>query len=203
MSTHTNDILFSVLILSIPSRIEKHLNSLYNKLSKQTDDFKDVEVLCLIDNKRMSIGEKRQNLLNCSRGKWVGFMDDDDDVSDDYIASLHQAMKNTPADVITFDQNCTVNGMNFVVSFSMKNPNERYVPGMTFVRRPPFHICFWKREITQQAKFENSSYGEDYAWCVQMYPHVKSETHIDKHLHHYRYDDRTSESIMYFKNDNK
>jgi len=32
---------------------------------------------------------------------------------------------------------------------------------------------------------------------MEMYPKVRSETHIDKVLHYYKYDDRTSESIQY------
>ena len=197
MPIQNNQVLLTVMILSIPSRIEKYLIPLMNKLQKQTENYPEVEILCLVDNKSMSIGEKRQAILNSARGKWVGFMDDDDDISDDYISSLIDSMKNNPADVITFNQHCTVNGHEFIVNFSMNNPNERYMYGMTYVRRPPFHICYWKSEIAKQANFEQSSYGEDYAWCLKMYPLVKTETHIDKYLHLYKYDDRTSESIQY------
>ena len=197
MPIQNDQVLLTVMILSIPSRIEKYLIPLMNKLQKQTENYSEVEILCLVDNKSMSIGEKRQAILNSARGKWVGFMDDDDDISDDYISSLVDSMKNNPADVITFDQHCVVNGNEFTVNFSMSNPNERYVYGMKHIRRPPFHICYWKSEIAKQAIFEQSSYGEDYAWCLKMYPLVKTETHIDKYLHLYRYDDRTSESIQY------
>lgn len=196
MPTKEEDVLMSIMILSIPSRLEK-LISLYEKLEKQCDNYPEVEILCLVDNKSMKIGEKRQHVLNTARGKWVGFMDDDDNVSDDYISSLVEAMKNNPADVITFDQHCIVNGHEFTVNFSMNNPNERYMYGMKHVKRPPFHMCFWKSDIAKKAKFEDSSYGEDYAWCLEMYPHIKTETHIDKYLHLYRYDDRTSESIQF------
>ena len=184
MQIPKDNVLFTIMILSIPSRIEKYLIPLYDKLLKQSELYKEVEILCLVDNKIMTIGEKRQALLNSARGKWVGFMDDDDDVSDDYVASLVEAMKKHPeADVITFDQHCIVNGLTFTVNFSMKNPNERYIRGMTKVLRPPFHICYWRSEIAKQAKFEDSSYGEDYAWCLQMYPKIEFEVHIEKLLH--------------------
>lgn len=194
------NVLCTIMILSIPSRIEKYLLPLYNKLLKQCENYPEVEILCLIDNKKMSIGEKRQSILDIARGKWVAFMDDDDDVSDDYISSLCDVMKsNQDVDVITFDQHCTVNGLQFVVNFSMKNKLERYIPGMTFVRRPPFHMCFWKNTIAKNSIFANSSYGEDYAWCLSMYPHVKTEIHIDKQLHLYKYSDATSESLQFLK----
>jgi hypothetical protein len=126
-------------------------------------------------------------------------MDDDDDVTDDYVKTIVNAITQQPADVITFDQHCIVNGQEFTVNFDMNNPNERYIPGMTHVKRPPFHMCFWRAEIAKQAKMESSSYGEDFAWCSLMYPKIQSETHIDKILHLYRYNDRTSESIQYMK----
>jgi glycosyltransferase involved in cell wall biosynthesis len=199
MPTNKDSVLVSILILSIPSRIEKYLIPLYNKMLEQTKNYPEVEILCLIDNKSMTIGEKRQSLLDSARGKWIAFMDDDDDITDDYMSTIINTIKEKPADVISFDQHCIVNGNQFIVNFNMSNPNERYVPGMTHVKRPPFHMCFWKSDIAKQAKLEVSSYGEDFAWCLLMYPKVKSETHINKILHLYRYDDRTSESIQFMK----
>ena len=187
------------MILSIPTRIEKYLMPLYSRMVEQAEDHTDIEILCLIDNKSMTIGEKRQALLDSARGKWVGFMDDDDGISDDYIKTLHEAMTQHPADVISFDQHCSVNGKEFSVNFKMGNPHEPYIPGAgtLHIRRPPYHMCFWRSEIAKNAKFKPSSYGEDLAWCMEMYPKVRSETHIDKVLHYYKYDDRTSESIQY------
>ena len=193
------NVLCTIMILSIPSRIQKHLIPLYEKLLKQAESYPEVEILCLIDNKKMSIGEKRQSLIDIARGKWVAFMDDDDDVTDDYMETIVNTIKKEPADVITFDQHCIVNGREFTVNFDMNNPNERYIPGMTHIKRPPFHMCFWRAEIAKQAKMESSSYGEDFAWCSLMYPKIQSEAHIDKILHLYRYNDRTSESIQFMK----
>jgi len=199
MPTSKDQVLFSVLILSIPTRVDRFLMPLYNKMLKQAERYPEVEILCLIDNKSMTIGEKRQALLNCARGKWVGFMDDDDGISDNYIESLVEAMTNHPADVITFDQHCSVNGEEFMVNFSMSNPHQAWIPrcGIKKILRPPYHMCFWKSEIAKEAKFKPSSYGEDLAWCMEMYPKIKTETHIDRVLHHYLFDDRTSESIQY------
>ena len=147
MPTDKDSVLVSILILSIPSRIEKYLISLYNKMLEQTKNYPEVEILCLIDNKSMTIGEKRQALLDSARGKWIAFMDDDDDITDDYMSTIINTIKEKPADVISFDQHCIVNGNQFLL----------------------------------------------------MYPKVKSETHINKILHLYRYDDRTSESIQFMK----
>jgi len=199
MPTPKDQVLFTVMILSIPTRIERYLMPLYTRMLEQAEDHTDIEILCLIDNKSMTIGEKRQALLDSARGKWVGFMDDDDGISDDYIKNLHEAMTQHPSDVITFDQHCSVNGKEFSVNFRMGNPHDPYIPGAgtLHLKRPPYHMCFWRSEIAKSAKFKPSSYGEDLAWCMEMYPKIRSETHIDKVLHYYNYDDRTSESIQY------
>ena len=199
MPTNPDQVLFTVCILSIPSRMEKYLTPLYKKLLAQAEDHPEVEILCLIDNKSMTIGEKRQALLNSARGKWIGFLDDDDDVVSDYIETLCKGMLEKPADVITFDQHCIVNGEEFIVNFGMNNPHDRFVPntGITSLRRPPYHMCFWHRKIAKNVRFPSASYGEDIAWCSAMYPFVTSETHLDRLLHLYRYSDQTSESIQY------
>lgn len=198
MPTDKKDVLFTVMILSIPSRIEKYYLPLHAHLEKQIKDG-SVEVLTLIDNKSMTIGEKRQALLNAARGKWMGFLDDDDIVSDDYIMSLTKAMLESPADVITFDQHCSVNGEEFKVNFKTGNPHEPFVPGsgIHLIRRPPYHMCFWRSKIAKNIPFRPSSYGEDLDWIMRMLPYVTSETHLDKVLHYYRYSDATSESIQY------
>lgn len=203
MPTPPNQILLSVLVLSIPSRLSNCLIPTYDRLLKQIGDEVCVEVLCLVDNKSMSIGEKRQALLQSARGKWIAFLDDDDAVSEDYIQTCIKTLRESPADVITFEQHCTVNGKQFMVDFRMGNPHEglKQNPDGTLgnIKRPPYHMCIWASKIAKNVPFRASSYGEDIDWCVRMYPFVTSETHLDKVLHYYQYDDRTSESIQYAK----
>jgi len=76
----------SILIPSIPSR-EDRLNRIYAKLLDQVGE-RDVEILVFIDNKKRSIGLKRDALVQMSIGDYVAFVDDDDDVSDDYIDEM-------------------------------------------------------------------------------------------------------------------
>ena len=203
MPTPPNEILLSVLILSIPSRLEKCLIPTYNRLLNQIGNETCVEVLTLVDNKSMSIGEKRQALIQSSRGKWIAFLDDDDAVSEDYIATLIETLRTKPSDVITFEQHCSVNGKEFKVDFRMGNPHEglKNNPDGSLgdIKRPPYHMCVWAAKIAKNIPFRAVSYGEDIDWCSRMYPFVRSETHLDKVLHYYQYDDRTSESIQYAK----
>src|ERR1035437_10432702 len=81
----------SILILSVPRRVASGaMPRLVAKVTSQADRH-GAEVLCLLDNRSLSVGAKRDWLVKMARGDHVAFLDDDDDVSDDYVASLVEA----------------------------------------------------------------------------------------------------------------
>jgi len=202
MSTSEENVLFTIMILSIPSRLDK-LKELYTKLEDQIGDRTDVEVLCLVDNKSQTIGEKRNVLLNASRGNFVACLDDDDMISDDYIQTICTNLEsNQDIDVLCFEQHCVINGEEVMVSFDMKNktndPLVRDENGkFKTMNRPPWHMCVWNSEIAKNTPFKNSSWGEDWDWCSRMIPKVKKQLKLLDILHYYRYNDTESESIQY------
>lgn len=181
--------LLSILTPSVPERINTHLNTLCNKLKGQIGS-KNVEHLVFLDNKKRSIGYKREALVNIARGRYIAFVDDDDDISDDYINSIVQATYSN-ADVITFDQYCYYNDHPVtIVNFSLQHKeNEGYVPGST-IKRMPFHVCAWKASIGKRHKFVNKNYSEDWYWAEKLIKESKTEYHIDKILHTYVYNDQ-------------
>ena len=104
MPKDSSKLKLSILILSIPSRLEKY-KILQDKLLDQIGDREDVELLCLIDNKSMHIYEKRNELLRSARGSHIVWLDDDDDVADTYIERLTQAIELHPDDeVVSFNK---------------------------------------------------------------------------------------------------
>ena len=98
-------ITLSILIPSIPSRFDR-MTKLYDKLMKQVQD-KPVEILCLIDNKKRSIGLKRDALVQSCKGAYLAFVDDDDDISSDYIDEMLKGC-NTGKDIVCFRQGATI-----------------------------------------------------------------------------------------------
>ena len=93
----------SILIPTLPARIEM-LSMLMQRLNKQIIDFGliyRVQILTLCDTKEYSVGKKRNMLLEMSCGKYVCFIDDDDQISDKYIFEIMRATQSNP-DVITF-----------------------------------------------------------------------------------------------------
>ncbi len=90
--------LLSVLITSLPERLEAHLLPLWRKLTAQaaaTGAPTQVELVSLLDNRTRTIGEKREDLVQIARGLYVAFVDDDDDISPDYLPQLLAAIATT------------------------------------------------------------------------------------------------------------
>lgn len=149
-----------------------------------------VEHLVLFDNCQRSIGAKRQALVDIARGQYIAFVDDDDDVSPDYVESLLRAAE-TGADVITFLQRAIYNGMESEVHFGVNNQDWQFNPG-GITLRAPWHVCAWRRERVEGCLFGESNYGEDLVWCQQARKRIRTAHHIDKVLHTYRHDAATT-----------
>jgi len=116
----------SILIASIPSRFEM-MQKLYNKLLIEVGDL-PIEILCFIDNKKRSIGKKRESLVQLAKGEYISFIDDDEDYFEGYAQKILEAIE-SKSDVITFKQKCTINGKSFLVDFSTEynNENARFI----------------------------------------------------------------------------
>ena len=149
-----------------------------------------VEHLVLFDNRARSIGAKRQALVDIARGQYLAFVDDDDDVSEDYVSSLLKAAE-TGADVITFRQRAIYNGLESEVHFGINNQDGPFKPG-GITLRAPWHVCAWKRDRIADCLFSFTNYGEDLAWCLQARRRASTAHHIDAVLHTYRHDAATT-----------
>jgi glycosyltransferase involved in cell wall biosynthesis len=187
----------SILTPTIPERAFPLPNSdQTNKLAILNDKIAEqigtlpVEHLILCDNRARSIGAKRQALVDIARGEYIAFVDDDDDISDDYVSSLLAAIE-TGADCITFRQRAVYNGLESEVHFGVKNQDHPFNPG-GITLRAPWHVCAWKRDVVAGCLFGESSYGEDLVWCQQARKRIKNGYHIDRVLHTYIHDAKTT-----------
>jgi hypothetical protein len=178
----------SILTSTIPGR-ETQLAKLIAKIEKQIGDA-PVEHLVLRDNRRRLNGAKRQALVDIARGDYWAFVDDDDDVSDDYVSSLLTAIKSN-ADVITFKQQAIYNGLESEVVFGINNTDHPFNPG-GITLRAPWHVCAWRRERVADCVFGDMAYNEDTVWCMQARQRLRTGKHIDRVLHIYRHDAATT-----------
>lgn len=183
----------SILICSIPSRFDK-AKALYEHILSLVED-RDIEVLLLMDNKKRSIGEKREAIKNISKGEYFMFCDDDDTLYS--IDEVYEACKDV--DVVTFKNKSLNNdGSSFIVTFGLGNPVEHNNDGsgqFTDLRRPPWHQCAWNKRF-KTIRFPNKSYGEDWDWVELANAQAQTETHIDKVVHGYNFDPKVSEAPL-------
>lgn len=190
--------LLSILIPSIPSRFESHLLPLWKQLQQHIENYTlgdTIEILTLTDNKQRSIGAKRQALLNLAQGNYIAFLDDDDKIESDYLFQMLRLLYWNNHDVITFKQHVYVNGEYYPLTFKFGHEvNEE--PNKEGFTRPPWHVCFWRKDIVKHCTFPDTNYGEDWAWAEQANKRAKSSYHIDKFLMSYVYDEKISEATV-------
>lgn len=147
----------SILICTIASRREIFIK-LLNRITilKQKTSLL-IEVLW--DTKlRISIGEKRNRLLERASGTYCCFIDDDDKITDDYFAVIEES---------GLTQDCiAMNGKiffddNIYLPFYHSLKYDKWSEDSKGYYRSPNHLNPIKTKIAKQIKFSDKSYGED------------------------------------------
>ncbi len=198
--------IFSILICHINERQEK-LKKLYQRLVSQClqsgdfvpdydsmfnaflhtegSSFSDigVEILVDADDKQLSTGEKRNNLLARATGRWCAFVDDDDMVSHDYVKNILVALNSEP-DVVGIEGLLFYRGNPgklFVHSLAVKSWFEKD----SVYYRNPNHLNPIKRELAIKAGFPDATMGEDHEFSKKILPLLKSEVFLLGPVYHY------------------
>jgi len=194
--------LLSILIPTVVGR-ERELYNLIQVLNKQDAYENGVQILVETDNKEISIGEKREILYQKSGGLFSWQIDDDDSISPNAIQLILEAIKSNPdVDCITFEENCQMNGKYYKSNHSLKYPNwygdgsHPLEDGFHF-HRTPFYKDVIKTEIAKSVPFHRVRYGEDHLQAIDLYPHLKSEIHIDEELYYYIYEPKDTHDERY------
>jgi len=184
-------VVLSVLIPSIPERIDKALK-LLNNITEQDQGGK-VEVLLFTDNRQRSIGQKRDALVQIAKGKYMVFVDDDDDVGDTFVADILEAAKGSP-DIITYKHRAYINGVSYTINSDLRNKKDEQLhsDGAKEIKRKPCHSNAIRTEIAQRHRFHDLNYGEDANWMKRVAKEVKTQQKINRILHFYIYNDHTT-----------
>ncbi len=177
-----------VLTIALPTVTNRA--ELFAKLHaevKRQAEGKPVEVIVACDAKEISIGKKRQNLLEQATGEWVCFIDDDDWIAADYIDRILKALEPAP-DCVGFLISCTTNGGRPVMAIASKRyphwaeNHDGYAHVRTIYHKTPV-----RREIALKVGFPDLRYGEDKPYAVGVMKHVKTEVFIEAVMYHYRF----------------
>lgn len=187
----------SILVCSVHTRYKTFLpniqDQLYDQLAALSEaDQQRVEIIVLTDNKQMMLGHKRNVMVDIAQGKYISFVDDDDRIADDYIATLLKATEKD-TDSIVFTAEVSLNGEKPKPCYYSKEFKRDYNKPNAYYRIPN-HICCVKRAVSLKSSFPNQLYGEDAGYGKVLLPHLKTETVIDRVLYYYDYNAETTET---------
>lgn len=174
------------LSILLPTVIERKpmFDVLLEELKKQSSG-KSVELVICQDNKEISIGAKRQKLLEDAKGEYIVFVDDDDWVTPDYV---DQILSNTGSDSIGFQIECTFDGKGKCLASASRRYKDwgENRDGFRYVRSV-YHKTPVRRELALKAGFKDMRFGEDYDYSMRIMPLIKSEAYINKVMYYYKY----------------
>ncbi len=193
--------MLSVLITSITER-EHELEVLQSKLSDQIltgGYFGQVEVITNVDNREKPVGQKRQELLEFSKAKWVCFLDDDDMPYPNYVQLIVDAILSDPeADCIGTNGLMTVNGQGrWKWCHRLGWPEAKNHKGFDYTRGI-WHFSPVLRTKALKAGFNPAlRYGEDADYAARLNPMLKKEVNIEQPIFVYRYSNKVEHNKKY------
>jgi len=174
----------SILIPSTFDRLEM-TQELVDFLEKQK--VPGVDITVKFDNKEISIGAKRQQMIEEAKGEYIVFIDSDDMVTEDYTSTLMGAIIGKP-DCIGFDVECSgTKGKTASVSNKWHSWGD-LKGGYDYVRTP-YHLTPIKREIALKIGYKDLRFAEDndYSKRLKNSGLIKYEIYIGKVMYYYQY----------------
>ena len=188
----------SILIATIFDRISD-FKLIYSELVQQREGDQEIEILFYRDNRQLSIGDKRNNLISQAAGDYVVFIDDDDWIPSYYIKEIIKAIEVNP-DSIGFLQHCIFNGAEEKMACLSNKYSDwaENLDGYDYVRTP-YHKTPIRRDIALNIGFKNMRYAEDHDFSKRLKSTglIKNEYFIDKIMYYYRYSNKVSHNEKY------
>lgn len=181
----------SILIPTIEER-KLQLDRLVDKLllsAKEYQPLVDFEILTESDNREMSVGEKRNILLDRAKGLYTVFIDDDDDVHGHYVSIMLDTIKANDVDCIGFLGRRFRNGI-FEREFKHElGLGMYYDDGHTYYRSVN-HLNPIRSSISKAYKFKHINSGEDQEWATRILTDCKLHSCylINEVMYYYMFD---------------
>lgn len=178
----------SILICGLEGREKSRRELLSTLASQYIGD--EVEILQYVDDGKIKIGDKRNELMSLAKGDYVCFIDDDDMVSKDYILKLLTAIEKNP-DCCSLMGVMTWNGIYpQVFEHSIQYKEYKTIEDADIMyERYPNHLNAIKSSIAKQFIFPSVTHGEDTDWATQIHRSglLKTEVEIPGIIYHYQY----------------
>jgi hypothetical protein len=156
---------WSALIATIPGRedsLRRLVDSIHEKVARLAPGM-TYEIRLSFDNKEQSIGLKRDTLLQSARGKYMSFLDDDDELTDAYIEDLWATVQ---GEYHVMRLRGTISPYTFTHSIENKL-SDVMARGDVFVR-PPNHLNPMMTDVAKLFHFKDAVRGEDLEWTIRL-----------------------------------
>ena len=186
ISRKTYEFDWSILIATIPGR-EGRLQSLIQTIHERRraicPDLR-IEICLSFDNREKTIGAKRQELLTKAKGKYMSFIDDDDEPTHAYFEDALETIRGAY-------HCCRLRGQMNEYTFTHSIANTLDMPmcvGDVFLR-PPNHLNVLLTDVGKMASFKDLAHGEDFDWALQLaqFGFLQTEYRSDESRIHYVY----------------
>lgn len=185
-----SEILLSILIPVTPDR-QKMADKLEFEFWRQMKDLlPHIEIIQELDNKEMTIGEKRNIMYQKANGIYSVQWDSDDWISDDGIKKIFNSIMKCDYDCCTYEEYVNIDGNEYKSNHSLEyadwdgDGNKIFSDGFHF-HRTPFFKSVIKTEIAKSVPVPHERFGEDHHWAQALKSNLKSEVHIPEQIYHY------------------
>lgn len=184
-----------LLTIAIPYTVERlsEYNTLATEIGRQIEKYAipgEVELISDDTGKHQTIGEKRNNLYQRAKGKYVWQIDSDDEISDNAIDSILAVIDREEPDCITFEEYINMDGKELKSNFSLQyhdwegEGHVEFADGFHF-HRTPFFKTVIKTEIAKKVPVPRLRWAEDHEWSRLLKTHLKTEHHINEQIYRY------------------
>lgn len=187
--------MLSILICHAPWQRERVrlCSRLYDNLRTQVAGIDGYVEILVNDETKLFIGQKRNKLLQQANGRYVAFVDDDDNVSVDYVYLLLNGISQG-VDCCSLRGILTEDGRNpLLFEHSVRHRKYETVDpamnnGVTYLRYPNHLNCI-KADIAKRFSFQEINHGEDTDWATQIFKSglIKTEYWIDDIIYYYEH----------------
>lgn len=173
--------LLTINIATLPDREQKFVKKMISIAPKWCE--------VNIDSSIGNLGDKRNEMVKKSTGKYVCVVDDDDDISEDYFDEILIGIKKD-VDVVCISVEKTKDGVyDCTYHYGRFNPNS--------TQNLIGHFCPVKREHILQAGYRSIGYGEDFDMSTGLIDILKTAHYISKPLYFQKFITREKEYNLY------
>jgi glycosyltransferase involved in cell wall biosynthesis len=188
--------LWTIGILTIPKRKEQLEKLLW--LLEYTIPYRykhRIEFIVNEDEGELSVGAKRNEILDHAKGKYISFIDDDDLVQSCYLSKIAEKLDKDLYDGIGFWGRYYVSG-NLVMEFNHANVNNGHFKKDGKQYRPLNHLNPVRTKIARQIRFPEKNFAEDADYCDRLLASgmIKEEFVFDETMYHYLFDPKKTET---------